>query len=1058
MCIWAGDGNANYPRNASLPISDANWKYTPEDSDHPTGITFTADVPKRVDGTNYDYYKVTYYLRVKEGVDLKELAINNKGKYTVSNTATYFDSSESVDVDYEVPMITKEGAFDSQNERLYHFTIDVNPEDAQLNNGEIMELTDEHTENLSVDYSTVKVYKLPEDTDKSQCTEDMIDNSIVWNFEGNRGTFRIPDNTHYVIKYSALVIGSGTQEFRNVAELEGFYASKSDNRTFSGSAQGGGDILQINLLKYEKGKTSSGLEGATFQLFHGTGQYDSDGNEIKEPMKYGAGPKIGQNITFTTGDNGTTLITLNQTDDGNELLLGEHYYLKEVDSPPGYQIDSSVEYWAFTLTKDPDEVNYGDPDRRDEYGRRQWIYYYYGDILKMSNTPAEESLTVNVDKSWLKVDGTPISEDELTDLVAEVQLLRKTNDGPYVPVKVEGTGDDMTITEVSGGSGIVELTRENDWKYSWEDLPRVSGNNKYAYKIEEVNVDGYVVAINETENETTKTYALRNYKIPEDEDTSVEVEKEWQDEVGNVLPDTTENLPESISFYLYRVTSKEPFQVQPHTGGEKYIISGDPHLQSADDTAEDYGLYTITADENWKAVFSNLPATRTIDGQTFFYAYYVRETPLTDYTTTYEQDGETRKIINRKPLPEGEYINIGLQKKWQKDGVVTDPPADASATFTLHQLKAEKQAATGSIPVKVDGTAVCYCNPGETLEVTFIGTPGQSYSMSIAEKWISNIQTDEDGEGSFTVEISPWYSQETIDITSSNGMTFKSVTNKTQNNYSEWEETDYTKTITLPYGSSWAYSFKDLVAVDEEGNLYKYYITEDKWSPQDSDQTKPVFQDNMGNTIKTAINTNGQTVVVTNTYEEQFTDFEFYKIWHDTSSGIVDWDENVDAITLTIGRKAGNEADADFSYTYQVSKNDFGSEWKEINASQETEAAPALKVKLGTATEKYMFFMENLEKADANGTEYTYFVTEAKVTGYKDPAYGSKTGTGDNAEVRISDDFTSAGHGQYIINTPEEAYELPHTGGPGTKLITLLGSMLLLGAGMVLIMRRRITL
>ena len=289
-------------------------------------------------------------------------------------------------------------------------------------------------------------------------------------------------------------------------------------------------------------------------------------------------------------------------------------------------------------------------------------------------------------------------------------------------------------------------------------------------------------------------------------------------------------------------------------------------------------------------------------------------------------------------------------------------------------------------------------------------------------------------------------------------MTFKSVTNKTQNNYSEWEETDYTKTITLPYGSSWAYSFKDLVAVDEEGNLYKYYITEDEWSPQDSDQTKPVFQDNMGNTIETAINTNGQTVVVTNTYEEQFTDFEFYKIWHGTESTIVDWEENVDAITLTIGRKAGTEEDTGFSYTYQVSKEDFGSEWKEISASQGTEAAPALKVKLGTAAAKYMFFMENLEKADANGTEYTYFVTEAKVTGYKDPAYGSKTGTGDNAEVRISDDLTSAGDSQYIINTPEEAYELPHTGGPGTKLITLLGSMLLLGAGMVLIMRRRITL
>ena len=57
-----------------------------------------------------------------------------------------------------------------------------------------------------------------------------------------------------------------------------------------------------------------------------------------------------------------------------------------------------------------------------------------------------------------------------------------------------------------------------------------------------------------------------------------------------------------------------------------------------------------------------------------------------------------------------------------------------------------------------------------------------------------------------------------------------------------------------------------------------------------------------------------------------------------------------------------------------------------------------------------------------------------------------------------SADVTEATDGGTIFNTPEEAYELPNTGGPGTKLITILGSMLLLGAGMVLIMRRRITL
>lgn len=71
----------------------------------------------------------------------------------------------------------------------------------------------------------------------------------------------------------------------------------------------------------------------------------------------------------------------------------------------GYQIDSSTEYWGFTLTTDPDEVNYGDEDRRDEYGNLQWVYFYYNDILKMANTETTEPLDVVVNKSNLQNDG-----------------------------------------------------------------------------------------------------------------------------------------------------------------------------------------------------------------------------------------------------------------------------------------------------------------------------------------------------------------------------------------------------------------------------------------------------------------------------------------------------------------------------------------------------------------------------------------------------------------------------------------------------------------------------
>ncbi|MBQ9662331.1 MAG: LPXTG cell wall anchor domain-containing protein [Oscillospiraceae bacterium] len=46
--------------------------------------------------------------------------------------------------------------------------------------------------------------------------------------------------------------------------------------------------------------------------------------------------------------------------------------------------------------------------------------------------------------------------------------------------------------------------------------------------------------------------------------------------------------------------------------------------------------------------------------------------------------------------------------------------------------------------------------------------------------------------------------------------------------------------------------------------------------------------------------------------------------------------------------------------------------------------------------------------------------------------------------------------GQQIINTPEGGYELPSTGGHGTRFFTILGSILILGAGVLLWRRRRL--
>ncbi len=964
------------------------------DSSNEGSVVITADsLPMKPDGSYYEYYRIYYVLEYKdESVEslLEQQALANGGTFKIGNTAVWEDIPGHCDVEYKVPVLDKVGAFlNSNNEREYTFYIDVNPGMRTLNNGTPMELTDTHTENLSVDYTSIVVYKIPEGVTIPMETASQIQQylnsdwiipkgEVTWNFSGRDGVFTVPDSTHYIIKYNALVLGAGEQDFANEAEMNGFSSLKEDSRTFEGGATAGATICQLKLLKHKDGMTSHGLQGAVFQLFRGTGIYDDQtGEEIKEPMKWGkswsnesGSGNVGENITFTTDDNGYCMIALNQTDHGAELDLGVHYFLKEVESPAGYKIDSSVEYWEFTLTDVPAEVNYGDPDRPDEDGRRQWVYFYYNDVMKMANKPTEDPIEVSVDKYWFDEYGEEISEENLDpDLVATIQLLRKKDNGDYVPVKVEyseeseGTDAQPIITELSEDdtSGQVELNMENSWAYSWKNLPRTVHTDddttiRYTYKIEEVKVDGYIVSLTENETEVKKTYALKNYDIPEDEDTSVTVEKDWQDYSGFSIDGTSENLPPSIQFYLYQVTSTTPFETDPTSGGSKYYIAEDSRLVYPGQTTDDgeiseegghYALYQITKGDSWQTTFEDLPKVRTADGKTYYYAYYTKELPVEGYNTTYTQNGETRTIVNRKSSPDGEYIDVGLTKKWLTGDDET-PPAGASATFTLHQLKSDQATS--------DGT---------------------------------------------------------------------------------YTETSVTQTVKLPSKGSWSTTIKNLIRKDTEGYYYKYYITEDSCSPAGYTFT---YTDDLGKDADHAITEDGKTVEVTN--RDELTEANVTKLWKDQNSDNKEWDPNVDTITLHLTRMRGNEQDATFGNAGVVDVIAASDEVRSITPTLEGVAGTVTLKTPGKPSDGYVVKLQGLEKYYDSEHEYTYLFSEETVASYHDPVYTEVSGTNS-----VDGNVVSGGS---IINTPEGAYSLPESGGIGTTIFYLLGAGLVISAFMLL--------
>jgi len=770
----------------------------------------------------YPYYHFRYYLKVRDADALTQAAIANQGKIILGNTVAWGDIDDHVDITYEVPVIEKDGWFSNSadsnaNERSYQFLIDVNPDALTFGNNNL-EVVDSHSDNLSVDYHTVVAYEIPAGATVtkdefrqvlqllakqqggtvletweqerinalcSKCHVNSIDqlkaNGIGWDFSGSEGTFSgLDDATHYFITYSALIVGTGNQSFYNEANMDGYISTKTDSRWFDSNATAGGDVYQIQLLKHVKGNNAHGLAGATFQLF----MDDGSGNPI--PMTYGDtkftrgeevyedisdGSKfnegrenvVGQPITFTTDDNGYVLIKLNQTAHGAELEEGVHYYLKEIASPVGYKIDSSVEYWSFTLTQDPDGVNYGG---RDAYGVRQWIYFYYDDILKMSNTPVEnEDVDISVEKKWYDVDGNAITDtSKLANMKAEVQLCRRSSTGTswsaWTAIKVDGA----TITEENDVKTLQYVNSLDDLKFSWTNLPRSKTVDNvttyYEYKIEEIpatdnntteQIERFdtTVTSKESTDETTGDkieYTVKNFAV-EEKTKSLNIKKVWLDASGN----TIDNPPNNITFKLYRVISKTPFEFQPTAGGSEFFITenlpagvtlvsdGDePQYYQMSNSAYGNGV-TFSALDYIKIAAEN-------SSDVTYYAYYVKETAVDGYdsssATTTTSDTTTITLTNKK-IPEERDTSLTIGKEWRWDdgtenGVAMDPPQNSPVTYQIYQVKSTTPF-TDVTKVSSGGTLYDAKNSWGGYDWNWYHVDGQpgTYQLGVNNDWSS---------------------------------------------------------------------------------------------------------------------------------------------------------------------------------------------------------------------------------------------------------------------------------------------------------------------------------
>ena len=171
--------------------------------------------------------------------------------------------------------------------------------------------------------------------------------------------------------------------------------------------------------------------------------------------------------------------------------------------------------------------------------------------------------------------------------------------------------ESITVRLLANGEEIdsYTITSENDWTYSFTELPRYQNGEEIDYTITEDEVAGYVITVGENvevfdENET-KVINNTITNTHEPEKIKIEGQKTWED-----FENEYNSRPKEITVYLYKKD-------------------------------ELYKTIIVTSETDWKYVIDNLD--KYADGEEI--TYTIREETVEGYETTYNGYNITNTII-----------------------------------------------------------------------------------------------------------------------------------------------------------------------------------------------------------------------------------------------------------------------------------------------------------------------------------------------------------------------------------------------------------------------------
>lgn len=334
--------------------------------------------------------------------------------------------------------------------------------------------------------------------------------------------------------------------------------------------------------------------------------------------------KVTQNESGTAIGNDNGVITLNSSNNWTasveDLKASSTYLFKEVkDSKGATPVDSGG---TITLT-----------------GTNGKPYDYTvsgGDVTNgsatITNTFNTPKISVSITKSWVDEKDKALT-DNLPDTVS-VKLKRTgTVDGDPVTQYRQSNGKFTTDESLAGTielakgaswtatiSGLdvyADIVNQKDWTYSV--YAETSGTSTESGKLISINGIQYVVSYGSAEASADKTAALTatNTKLPQ---TSLTVEKQWQNMDGNTSDEITKDHTETISVYLKRFT-------KGGSGEENvgYYKVSDDGVVSFVKSKDDATAITLTNANGYKETVSGLDqylATVADDGTYTTTPYY----------------------------------------------------------------------------------------------------------------------------------------------------------------------------------------------------------------------------------------------------------------------------------------------------------------------------------------------------------------------------------------------------------------------------------------------------